>query len=124
MSLDIKFTLGVSAELEAKIDKIVANTVSIMHMLPMMEGKLMASLDEILADVTEETTTIASVQTLLDGLQKQIADALSGVVIAPTVQAKIDAVFSGVEANKAALAAAIAASTPAAITTVDASSAE
>ncbi len=81
----------------AKIDAILQNTV-----------KIMASLDQVLQDVTDETTAIASVSALIQGLLDQIKNA--GLSAAD--QAKVDAIFAGAEANKAALATALAANVP------------
>lgn len=72
----------------------------------MMERVIMPTLDQILADTSEETTLIASVSTLLDGLRLQLADVLAGV-LPPDVQAKVDAIFAATESNKAALAKAL-----------------
>ena len=68
-----------------------------------------ATLDQVLADVTAETTTIGGIQTLITGLQAQLAAALANVTIPPAVQTEIDSIFSVAEANKAALATALAA---------------
>ncbi len=73
----------------------------------------MATLDDVLKDVTDESTQLDSLSTLISGLQQQIKDALSGTKLAPDVQAKIDAVFARAESNKAKIAAALAANTPA-----------
>lgn len=73
---------------------------------------IMATLDEVLADVTDEKTAIASIATLIAGLKQQIADALSGVTLPPAVQAKVDAVFAAAEQNKADIAAALASGVP------------
>jgi len=62
----------------------------------------MAKLDDILADVEAETTAVDSVSQLIKGLRDQIAAAAGD-------QAKIDAIFAKLEANKAALAEALAA---------------
>jgi hypothetical protein len=70
--------------------------------------KIMASLDDIVADVAAENTAIASVSTLIQGLRDQIAN----LGINPADQAKIDAIFAGVEANKAALATALDTNVP------------
>lgn len=69
---------------------------------------IMATLDQVIQDVQDETTAIDSVSELIVGLKQQLADALSGVTVPPAVQAKIDAVFTGLEANKAKLATALA----------------
>lgn len=70
------------------------------------------TLDEIASDVEAETTLIAGVGTLIAGLKQQVADALSGTTLPPAVQAKIDTIFAGTEANKTALADALAANVP------------
>ena len=81
------------------------------------DSKLMATLDDILADVSAESSQIDGVTTLISGLEQQIADALSGTTIPPAVQAKIDAAFAGMQTNDAKIAAALAANVPPAPTT-------
>lgn len=73
----------------------------------------MARLDDVLADVTAETTMIAGVGTLVAGLRQQVADAVAAAGVSADDQAKIDAIFAAAEANKAALATALQASVPA-----------
>lgn len=65
------------------------------------------TLDDILADVAEESTTLDSLSVFVQGLKQQIADALSGVTLPPAAQAKVEAVFAGIEANKAKAAKAM-----------------
>lgn len=77
-------------------------------------GAAMATLDEVLTDVEAEGTQIDGLSTLTAGLKQQLADALAGVTLSPAVQAKVDAVFAGVEANKQKVVDAINANTPAA----------
>lgn len=72
----------------------------------------MATLDEILADVTDESTQIDGLSTLIDGLKQQLADALAGANLPPAVQTKVDAIFTKAEANKGKIAAALAANAP------------
>lgn len=74
--------------------------------------EIMATLDDILADVTAEKTAISGLADLITGLKKQLTDALSGAVLLPAVQAKVDAIFAEAEARKAELAAALAANVP------------
>jgi len=76
------------------------------------QEKIMSTLDEVLADVTEEGTKLDSLSTFIAGLKQQIADALSGATLPPAVQAKVDAVFAGVESNKAKVQAALDANVP------------
>ena len=71
--------------------------------------KIMATLEEVLADVTAESTALDSISTLITGLKDQLAAALAGTGISPEVQAQIDAIFTQAEANKAKIAAALAA---------------
>jgi hypothetical protein len=80
------------------------------------QEKIMASIDDLISEVNSETTLIDSVGTLISGLKQQIADALAsaGTKIPADVQAKIDQAFAQLEANKAKLAAAVQANTPAA----------
>lgn len=94
-------TTGLLRELNGKLNLIIRN-----------QETMMATLDQILQDVTDESTAIDSISTLIAGLKQQLADALANTTLPPDVQAKIDAVFSGAEANKAKLAAALAANTP------------
>jgi hypothetical protein len=94
---------GLLRDLNRKLDSIIKT-----------QEKMMATLDEVLADVTAETTQIASISALIDGLRQQLADALAGATLPPATQAKIDEIFTAAEANKAAIAKALAANTPAA----------
>ena len=71
------------------------------------ENEIMATLDEVLAKVTQESGSIDSLIALMEGIKQQLADALSGATLPPEVQAKVDAVFAGVEANINKVVAAI-----------------
>ena len=88
---------------------------AIIHRLDLIlanQRRIMATLDEILQDVTDESTAIDGVLTLISGLKAQLDAALAGAGITPEVQSKIDAIFTAAEANKAKLATALAANTP------------
>ncbi len=78
------------------------------------EKHMSATLDQILQDVKDESTITDSIIALLNGVEQQLKDALAGQTIPPANQAKIDAIFDGIEANKAKVSAAITANTPAA----------
>jgi hypothetical protein len=91
---------GLLRDLNRKLDLIIKN-----------QETMMATLDDVLADVTAETTQIASLSALIDGLKQQVADALAGATLPPATQAKIDEIFTAAEANKAAIAKALAANT-------------
>lgn len=64
----------------------------------------MASIDELVAKVEEQTTVVAGVETT-------IAELKAALAAAGVPQEKIDAAFAGVEANTARLSAAIVAGT-------------
>jgi hypothetical protein len=81
-------------------------------------NSMAATLDQILQDVTDESSVIDSVTALIQGLKQQIADALTGTTLPPAVQAKVDAIFSTAEANKEKLAQALVDNTPADIINV------
>lgn len=67
---------------------------------------IMATLDDVLADVTAESAGIDSLGVLITQLKEQVAGATSGT-LPPDVQAKVDAIFTQAEANKAKIMAAI-----------------
>ena len=75
----------------------------------------MATIDDVVKDVTDESTVEDGLITLTTDIKTQLDAALAGTTVPPAVQAKIDAVFTQLETNKAKLAAAITANTPAEI---------
>ncbi len=66
------------------------------------------TLKEVL--VTEESTTIDSVVTLINSLKQQVADFLFGTNIPPNVQTQIDAIFDAATVNKGKLDTALSTS--------------
>lgn len=78
------------------------------------QEKIMATLDQVLQDVTDESTAIDGISTLISGLKQQLADALAGTTLPAPVQAKVDAIFAQAETNKGKIATALAANTTAA----------
>lgn len=71
------------------------------------QENIMATLDDVLKDVTDESDRLDSIAALITGLRQQVADALSGVTLPPTVQAKVDAIFTQAETNKGKIDAAL-----------------
>jgi hypothetical protein len=100
IDLHVHFDVGGSTAPGALITALI-NSLS-------KQDSIMATLQQILDDVTANGTAIGSLSAFIDGLKQQIADALAGVNLPVAVQAEIDAVFTGVQANKAALATALA----------------
>jgi len=90
-------------EIHKKLDQILQAVKS----QAVSEEIIMATLDQIIADVSDESTQIDGLSTLTAGLKQQVADALAGTTLPAAVQAKVDAVFAGVEANKAKVVTAI-----------------
>lgn len=84
------------------------------HDLKEMENRIMAKIEEVLQDISDESTLEDSILALVTGIKQQLADALANVTVPADVQAKIDAAFAQLEANKAKLTDAITANTPAA----------
>ena len=84
--------------------------------LALQGEKTMTTLQNIVDDMAKQTTLINGIQSLVSGLKQQLADALAGTVLAPSVQAQIDQIFAEVEANNAALETAAAIGTPVAKT--------
>ena len=73
-----------------------------------------ANIDQVLQDATDESTVEDSLIAVTTNIKSQLDAALAGTTIPPAVQAKIDAVFTQLETNKAKVAAAVLANTPAA----------
>ena len=96
---------------ESQLDAILLKLAA----LTLQGDTIMATLDQVLADVQEETTLISGISTLVDGLKTQLADALANAGLSPAVQAQVDQIFATAEANKAALAVALTANTPPAV---------
>ena len=97
---------GLLRDLGRKIDLVIQT-----------QEKIMASLDQVLADVTKESTDLDSIAALISGLKQQIADALAGTTLPPATQAKVDAIFAAAETNKGKIADALAANVTSATTT-------
>lgn len=76
-------------ERDRKLDQIIAQ-----------QEAIMATLDEVLTEVTEESGRLDSIQALIDGIKQQLADALAGTTLPTAVQAKVDQVFAHLGANR------------------------
>jgi hypothetical protein len=72
--------------------------------------RIMATLDEVLADVQAEKTVDDSLIALTSSIKDQLDKILAGG-LTPDQQAKVDAIFAGIEANKKAVADAVVANT-------------
>jgi len=73
----------------------------------------MATIDDLVAAVSKETTDTGSLVALTGSLKAALVDALSKVgQLTPAQQAAIDGVFDSVNANDQAVADALAANVP------------
>ncbi len=97
---------------DLNLDNRLDQILTIVKQIQTNTEKIMASLDETLAAVTAEDTKVDSIIALLAGLKAQLADVLSGTVIPPAVQTKIDAMFATATAGAAKIDTAITANTP------------
>ena len=94
-------------DLSRQIDNLGTQLNRKLNVIIKKEIDMAASIDQVVQDVNDETTLIASVTTMIKGLREQLlAQGLDA--------AKVDAAFSGLEANKQALADALVANTAAA----------
>ena len=71
------------------------------------EVKNMATMDQILDDVTAEKTLVEGVSTLISSLKAEVAAIIPAGTLTADQQAKLDNIFAQAEANKSALATAL-----------------
>lgn len=76
-----------------------ASTLLIVKEVRKMEAKLMATLDDVIAKVAEQSSVVASAAALIDGLQDQLVAALKE----GADPEKIKAIIDGIESDKAKL---------------------
>ncbi len=106
-TLNINLSIAPTADLEA-----VLNSIS--DRLTLLGGKvndMAATIQDVQAAVTDETTVVQSAVTLLGQIHQMLVDAQ-----AANDPAAVQAVIDQIAANKQALADAVAANTPAAPT--------
>jgi len=92
-------------------DHRISDILTIAKRLSTQQETIMATIDEVLALVTAETTALDSVIALIDGLKKQLDDIIAGA-LPPAVQAKVDAVFAAANANAAKIVDALDTNVP------------
>lgn len=109
MRLDIHHHIDLSPQLALRLSSMSRK----LELIVQQQETIMATLDQVLADITEENTRLDSIAALIGGLRQQLADALSGANLPPEVQAKVDAIFTAAEANKGKIDDALNANTPA-----------
>jgi uncharacterized protein YoxC len=108
MALNVIVTIGIDVQTQKWLSGLTAGIGSKIDLILANLEKIMATLQEVLDDVTAESTAIDSVAALIQGLRDQINSA----GLSPADQAKVDAIFTAAESNKAKIAAALAANVP------------
>jgi chromosome segregation ATPase len=102
--VDVHVHLGSRDEVR-RIEDALATLVQLLE-------KMMATFDQVLAEVTDEDTRLDSLDTLIQGLKKQINDALTSSALSSETQTKLDAVWGALQNNKAKIDAALNANVP------------
>lgn len=103
--ITIRIVHSLDAELSERLDDLFL----LLGDIRTSQERMMATLDQVLADVTQETTDLASISTLIEGLKQQLKDALANSGISVADQAKIDQIFATAESNRQKIAEALAA---------------
>lgn len=94
---------GNPVEVSQRLDQIAGAVDSLLS-----QGvQTMATLDDLVDKVSEQSGTIDSMTTFVAGLEQQIKDALAGVTLPPAAQAKVDALLNGLTSNTQKIADAI-----------------
>jgi hypothetical protein len=96
-----------------KINKKLDLIIHLLNELKRKDRRIMASIDDVLAGVTELDTQEDSLIALTRNIKALLDAALANQGIPADVQEKIDEVFAKVEANKEQVVAAINENTPA-----------
>jgi hypothetical protein len=112
---DAKYDRWLS-RIELKIDGLVAQLARVAAGVTSEGATLMTVQDDVnnlVSAVSAETTIVSSVQTLLDELTTLINN-LKGQVTDPATVAALEQAVTQLQANNAAIAAAVTANTPAA----------
>lgn len=81
--------------------------VAILFKLNKLENKIMVAIDDLIADVQDESTVVNGIIALLNSISAQLA-------AAGTDQVKLQQLKDLIDANKAKISAAVTANTPAA----------
>jgi hypothetical protein len=93
--------------LDSKLDAIIANQDAAKK----RELRMAQSLDDVIADITDLGSKEDGLIALTTNIKAQLDAVLAGS-LTPAQQAKVDAIFSAVEARKTAVVDAITANTP------------
>lgn len=76
--------------IQAHLDHVVRRV----NKITFMEGRQMASMQEIIDLITPLKSKVEGLNVLMDSMRNKIAELLAGEIVPPALQAKIDAVFT------------------------------
>lgn len=102
--------------IEAKLDQILVQQTQIFRLLNKQGEMAMAlkeDVDNLVAEVEENTTVAGSVQTLLTQMSEMLSN-LKGQIADPSAQKALQDAIAALDKNNKAIAAAVLANTPAA----------
>ena len=111
MKIDVRVDVYTHSLFDYELDEKLDLILHLLKLVQIKEVIMMFTLDEALAKVTEQTTVDQGLITLTAQIKKMLDDALSGV-LTPAQQAKVDAIFSGVQDNMNAVSKAVLDNTP------------
>lgn len=100
--------LGSSARVEAKLDQLLQRV----EQIQIQENQEMQGIASLTAQVSQNTTVIGSAKTLIEGFNKRLNDAIEAAQTGDN--SALLALSAEIKASDDALAAAVAANTPAA----------
>jgi hypothetical protein len=96
-TLTIKLDVSDILKLQATLNEMLG----LLKLTLEKENRIMATLEDIMEEISSQTTRIDGLNTLVDGIRTQLLAILEGTVIAPLVQAKIDTLFTQLKAQGA-----------------------
>ena len=115
-----RYMNAILASIEARISRMERHEWSggseldnrlLRRILQLLMERIMPTIDETLAKVTESGDRLDSLLLFVDGLKKSLDEALAGA-ITPAIQAKIDAIFNEANENVAKTDAALNTNVP------------
>ncbi len=108
LSGEIGVTVRQQVDISAKLDRVIALLTAVI----VKEGRIMASIEEVITATEEQKTVLDSLVTFVQGLKDQISNQVDDLSAAQ--QAQIDQIFATVQSNTQEAADAMVANTPAA----------
>ena len=112
IDLFVHFENPTTTALEGKVDQVLSVLNAVVKLEAVMANELDNLTATLVAEVERQTSVDESVEALLAGIGKQLADALAAAGATPAQLAALKAVMDKAKANNDKLAEAITANTP------------